>query len=646
MTADNGAVYVFGPYRLNVDARLLTREHQPVALAPKTFDLLLLLVRRAGQALSKQELLTELWPDTFVEEGNLSFQISTLRKALGQTAHPWIETVPKHGYRFAVEVTTAPPPAHRPQTEVSSPAAPAPRPRAAGGRWVAAGLLAVAIVAMAYAAHVRRRPIKSPDNSARSGTPLTAYAGAEVVPSLNPDGSQVAFSWDGPRQDNQDIYVKLVGPGEPVRLTTDPARDDKPAWSPDGRRIAFLRFSASYRADVFVVPALGGAERRVGSIMASPTVRPMSDLAWTPDGTWLAVSARASAGEPAGIWLLQADGPERRRLTTAAPLSTTPDAALWDLSPAFSADGRRMAFIRETAIAINAIYVLPLSPEGTPAGPPVKVLGDPQRGALGLAWTPGDRALVFASGGHLGMSRLHRVPLAPGTSVPLGSPELLPFGEQATAVSIARTGRLVYSAQFRDTEFRTLSLVHPTGGPGFSRLAPSTFDEETPDYSPDGQWLVFASTRSGAEEIRMARADGSNPQQMTSMGGPQCANPQWSPDGTRVLFNSRAKGSADLYVMRPATGDLTRLTSDPLEEVEARWSRDGRSIYFGSNKTGRLEVWSMPSDGGTPRQITHGGGTAASESPDGRYLYYAKGLPSAIGACRCQAATRRSSSTG
>lgn len=147
--------------------------------------------------------------------------------------------------------------------------------------------------------------------------------------------------------------------------------------------------------------------------------------------------------------------------------------------------------------------------------------------------------------------------------MPLGSPALLPFGGQATAVSVARTGRMVQATQFRDTEFRTLSLANPSKAPEAANLADSTFDEETPDYSSDGRWLVFASTRSGAEQIWIAQADGSNPRQMTSMGGAQCANPQWSPDGTRVLFNSRARGSADLYVLRAATGELARLTSDP-----------------------------------------------------------------------------------
>jgi dipeptidyl aminopeptidase/acylaminoacyl peptidase len=72
------------------------------------------------------------------------------------------------------------------------------------------------------------------------------------------------------------------------------------------------------------------------------------------------------------------------------------------------------------------------------------------------------------------------------------------------------------------------------------------------------------------------------------------------------------------------TGEVHRLTSDPLDEAEARWSRDGRSIYFGSNTTGRIEIWKIPAEGGRPTQITHGGGVASSESPDGRFLYFAK----------------------
>jgi DNA-binding winged helix-turn-helix (wHTH) protein len=104
MPSFSSDVYDFGPCRLDAGQRVLTREHQRIPLPPKTFDLLLLLVQSPGRAFSKQELMTALWPDTFVEEGNLSFQISTLRKALGDGASEWIERVPRYGYRFAAEV--------------------------------------------------------------------------------------------------------------------------------------------------------------------------------------------------------------------------------------------------------------------------------------------------------------------------------------------------------------------------------------------------------------------------------------------------------------------------------------------------------------------------------------------------------------
>jgi DNA-binding winged helix-turn-helix (wHTH) protein len=96
--------YEFGPYRLDAAQRLLTRGEETVVLAPKTFDLLLILVESRGRVLTKKELMNALWPDTFVDEANLPFQISALRKALGEEGAEWIDTLPKHGYRFAATV--------------------------------------------------------------------------------------------------------------------------------------------------------------------------------------------------------------------------------------------------------------------------------------------------------------------------------------------------------------------------------------------------------------------------------------------------------------------------------------------------------------------------------------------------------------
>ncbi|MCA1574247.1 MAG: winged helix-turn-helix domain-containing protein, partial [Acidobacteria bacterium] len=99
-------IFVFDQYMLAPDERLLLRDGQPVAVTPKTFDLLVVLVRNSGHLVGKDELLQQVWPDSFVEEVNLSVNISALRKALGgdQTAARFIETVPKRGYRFIAPV--------------------------------------------------------------------------------------------------------------------------------------------------------------------------------------------------------------------------------------------------------------------------------------------------------------------------------------------------------------------------------------------------------------------------------------------------------------------------------------------------------------------------------------------------------------
>src|SRR5947207_2489893 len=98
--------YEFGPFRVGTANRLLLRRGEVVALPPKTFDILLTLVEDSGQVLQKEELMQRVWPDSFVEEANLSNQIFNLRKALGESnGEKYIKTIPRRGYRFVAEVT-------------------------------------------------------------------------------------------------------------------------------------------------------------------------------------------------------------------------------------------------------------------------------------------------------------------------------------------------------------------------------------------------------------------------------------------------------------------------------------------------------------------------------------------------------------
>ena len=620
MSSQATCLYEFGPCRLDVDRRILTRAERVVPLAPKTFDLLLLLVQGQGRAISKHELMAALWPDTFVEEANLSFQISVLRKALGQDGSQLIETVPKHGYRLGTTVRGISGSGDQ-VPGLSTPELTRVSPSSVGNvasrkKWLAAlsavGLLAAAL----YAAILRGRSPEAVNHTALAAVPLTAYPGFETAPSLSPDGSRVAFAWNGLADARPDIYVKLVGPGEPIPLTTDPARDDNPAFSPDGLLVAFERFTVYGRrskVDLYIVPSLGGAERRVAADLAGNFgmgVGPNGSVSWTPDGKWLAHWGEEQVG---GIWLIAVDGSNRRRLTD--------DGA----GPAFSEDGRRMAFIRTVGAGV-ALYVLPLTSELMPAGPPSRVTPGVSF-IRTVAWMPGDRELVFSSSGHLGVGRLQRVALAPNRLEAAGQPELLPFGENGDAFSVSRTGRLVYSAYLRDTSLWRLSLREPDLEA--VSLASSTYDEYTPDYSPDGQRLAFTSTRTGVEEIWIANADGTKPVQMTTIGGPVCANPRWSPDGQKILFHSSGPESTrELYVLHTSTRKVDRLTDDPAKDFQASWSQDGKTVYFLSDRSGRDEIWKMPAAGGTRTQVTRQGGAMAIESRDRRFLYYAKDVGS------------------
>ncbi len=203
-------LYEFGPFRMDVQRRVFTRGGHAIPLAPKTFDLLVFLVRSDGRAVSKQELMTALWPDTFVEEANLSFQISALRKALGESGSRWIETLPRHGYRFVATVRDG-------QAEAEAPVERSHRHRKAT---FAIALVFVLIGATGVGLYRFLDRSRSATNDSEVGSaivPVTRFPGRETQPAFSPDGKQIAFAWDGGEEKNSDIYVKLLDTADSCR---------------------------------------------------------------------------------------------------------------------------------------------------------------------------------------------------------------------------------------------------------------------------------------------------------------------------------------------------------------------------------------------------------------------------------------------
>jgi serine/threonine protein kinase len=435
---------------------------------------------------------------------------------------------------------------------------------------LAAGLAVIGLLSWYIA-----NPTKPVQDTALRPIPFTSYAGLEDSPSFSPDGNQVAFSWNGEKEDNTDIYVKLIGPGSPLRLTTDPADDTSPRWSPDGRSVAFVRQEASVdeKFSVFVVPVLGGPERRVGNFSnhGGGWAINLPSLCWTNDSKALIVSAAPARGAPNRLVLVPLDGGQNRVLTDPK------QSVYGDTRPVLSDDGRKLAFIRE-GDSVFGLFIQMLSAAKTPEGAPAEI-PLPERLVTGLDWMPGGRELVFVNG-LTNSSTLFRVAASAGAT-----PQLLNgIGPGAFSPAVSREGHhLAYAAGTVDSNIWAVDLNSKTSS--LQRGLSSSFSDPFPQFSPDGKRVAFYSYRSGAAQIWVANRDGSQVQQLTSMGGTVNASPRWSPDGQQIAFDSNIGGEFQVYVMALDEGQPRLVTSEK-PAWGANWSHDGRWIYYASSRSG------------------------------------------------------------
>ena len=608
-------LYEFGPFRLDPAERRLLRDGEPVALTPKCFDLLVVLVENGGHLLEKDELLKRLWPGQFVEEANLSFNVSSLRKALGegQNGQRFIETVPKKGFRFVEPVVKK----QRCDEEspVSSDVDALPtltvirnsseqrlvdRIKRPWNRVVLMiGLVLILMIALLGVYElISRSPSKS--RATLRIVPFTSFPGQKNMPAFSPDGKQIAFAWNGEKGDNFDIYVKLIGEGAPLRLTINPAPDQNPSWSPDGRFIAFVRVLKDENV-LMTIPALGGPERKVTSFKGRPYAM------WSPDGKHFVIGSSDSSDDLSIISLVSIETGEIQKL------SRSPSQFNGDSGGRFSPDGKWIAFSRSLNWAVEDIYLVSVS-----GGEPRRLTNDNVE-ISGLDWTADGREIVFSSkrGGPFCLWRV---------STAGGAPEPLPgVGENATVPRISRQGNyLAYVPDNWDSKIWRAPGRNPSGKDSSpTLLIASTRRDVHGEYSPDGKRIAFGSDRSGSFEIWMCDSEGTNPIQLTHFGSGDNGTPRWSPDGQQIAFDARVTGSSDIYVVSVDGGSPRRLTTEPSADITPAWSKDGRWVFFGSDRDGDWQIWKVPAVGGRAVQVTKNGGINPLAATDG-FLYYSR----------------------
>jgi len=602
----NGAVVLstlrFGAFEVDLAAAELRKGGVRLRLQEQPFQVLAALLEAPGQVVSREELIRRLWPDgTVVDfDRGLNAAVTRLRQVLSDSAETprYVETVARRGYRFIAPIETT---SIEPVAAVPPPAATPPRRRSLVWMWATAVLIVVAGVAGVILYH--REPPSS--EQPFQVVPLTTELGFEWWPTLSPEGNQVAFQWNK-GSGNSHIYVKQVGPGDPVRLTSGSQTEFAPAWSRDGRYIAFMRELDASRTGIFYAPPIGGVEHPIAECPNSYVWKGymLRRLDWMPDGKNLIVSCPDTPGGSNGLKVIALATGAKSPLTK--PL-TTP--GFGDQEPAVSADGSAVAFLRGQSRGRGRLHWLSLTAELTAAGEP-RVLPS-MEGAGAPAWMPDGKEIIYDRAG-----ALWRIGLAGGTPR-----RILELGLGVRQAALDRVHRLAYAMPVSDSNIWRQELTNEgTAARPAAPLITFTTEEMSPDYSPEGTRIAFRSLRSGSPAIWICASDGTRCDRATEISS---GSPRWSPTGDRIAFDSDAAGSWDVLVMPANGGQPQRLTDHPASDSQPSWSRDGNSIYFASDRSGRDEVWKVAASGGAAVRVTRNGGFTAFESEDGK-LYYNK----------------------
>lgn len=540
-----GRIYSWDDFVLDVDGFRLERAGVPVPLEPKAFHVLVCLIERHGQLVTKQDLFDKVWANTAVTDHALTRVIAQLRRALGDEAREstFIETVPTRGYRWirplAPLVSGTPGVPLAADAAISSPGAAGVAGTAPSRRFTTLMVVLISlVVALAATAWSQRNAATTGDRPARHSVmwpvQITTRTGLDLQPALAPAGDAIAYVSD--RTGALEIYIRaLDDTATDTPLTADGGENVQPAWSPDGRYIAYHSYT---HGGVWIVPARGGRPRQVAAQGSKPD--------WSPDGRRLVFQSDEPAdvtpsawGAQLGstLWLVNADGTDLKPITTAAH----PPGG--HAAPAWSRSGRFIAFTVFEGGSDNGIWVLDVDTfrvQSLVRGP----------GLYELVFAADDRA-IYAAGGE---AFLLRVPLDPAHGTAAGGRELIPVA------GIPGLRGLSISGDGRTLAFAGLSLS--------SQIWMQPVDEK--------------GVRAG--DARPITSDTSRRNSLATM----------SPDGRRVAYMSTRGGAApDVWVINPDGSNAQPLTSDEASDGKPMWFPDSRRIAYMSNRSDRLGIWAV-----------------------------------------------------
>lgn len=524
-------------------------------------EMLAVLVREHGKLVSKEKLLADVWPDSYVEEGNITYNIRQLRKALGDDAQSpaFIETVPRRGYRFIAQVEEV---QREPVASlVDIPAVPDPSESTTLSRHSGSRMLRTAAIVLILAAsglglwYLIKRPsiAASPILSSEFSSEQLSTTGSVYAAAISADGQNMVYS--DRRGSKQSLWIRQLATSTNVEIVppSEGAYFDV-TFSPNGEIVYYSRGSepGDRRIDIYRVPAKGGIPEK----LISDT---QGWLSISADGKKLSfVRCTHTNEEYCSLWLAStSDFSDQRKLVSRPSPIRIGDN---EISP----DGTSVAFaVGQSRNQASEFRIMEVAVDGSAER---EFSAERFFNIKSIAWLPdGSGLLATASRIPNKAFRIWKVS-SDGSAEPLTK-------DSATysVLSIDRTASNLVATEVEQNFYAY--RVEIDGSAEMQRLT----DASNAGVGPDGT-IVFSSIRSGNDEIWSINADG---------------------------------------------GAQRQLTNDPADDRLPIVSRDGNTLYFSSNRTGQAQVWRMRMDGSDQRQITQKeGGMPLFATLDGKLLYY------------------------
>jgi eukaryotic-like serine/threonine-protein kinase len=603
----------FGEFEADLLAGELRKNGLRIKLQEQPFRVLCLLLERAGEVVTREELRQKLWStDTFVDfEHSLNTSVKKLRQALGDSADSprFVETLARRGYRFIAPLelpgSQTTPASLDPEARAhldpngNRPAGARPfdvpgnpetgglalslttlnRPSRIYGQWkFLAGGLALLLLVAFLSWWILNRPTAG--HELLSLTRLTSDAGLTTDAVISPDGKLVAYASDR-GGNNLDIWVRQVSGGDPIQLTHDPADDHQPSFSPDGGQIVFR--SEREGGGIYVVSPLGGENR-----LRAPKGR---NPRFSPTGDWIAFWVGLTMGYPLGaqagrIFLIPPTG--------GAPREIDPRGIVAAGCPIWSPDGTHLLFYGSDKSNLPVWYptsdwwVWPLA-----GGNAVKTgafegfatqnmsLRVPSPVPVPSEWI-GNQVFFSAKTGD--SVNLWQVSISPENWRITGPAHRVTSGSGLEArPSLSRTGLLVFSSLAENADIWSLPIDASHGQLKGSpeQLTRNLAADYSPSLSADGKTLAFASSRSGNTDIWIKDLESGKEESLVASPAEEIS-PRVSPDGSLVSYLSRHSSRelrGSYYVIEVRRG-LVRKLCDGCFGFLWGWSPDNRFLFF------------------------------------------------------------------